>query len=56
MHHAQSYNRLRIDKALGFENLITTRTRSQRTTFVAIVDPLPGPEIKVVPLYIPQSV
>jgi len=38
------YDRLRIDRALGFESLITTRKRSsRRTTFVAIIETHPGP-------------
>jgi len=47
--YAKSNNdRLRIDKALGiFANLrATTKSRrSQRTTFVVIWDPFPGPEM-----------
>jgi len=35
-----NYDRLRIDKALGFVNMLTTTTtRGRRTTFVAIGDP-----------------
>ena len=31
--------------ALGMENLITTRTRTRRTTLVALGDPSPSPKI-----------